>query len=167
MLKKLLDEAKNLSFQKDLKIKKLKAQLHPGNYVNMFEEFGKYFNSAQIEHLRSIQRGERKDSTFVTNCMHYLYGGHIDLSNRVVTPLRVPNGKSVISPDKFDVVGKMFEERLRAEAISEDKQSLRSNRLNKLLNNAISTANKRRKHSEKELTQSSPSTASIGNIIIN
>lgn len=143
LLKKLFDEVKNLIFQKDLKIKKLQAKLPMKKSVNLFEKSEHYFSSAGIKNLRSLRNGERNDSTFVTNCMLYLHGGKENLSKRVVTASRVPNGKKVISPDKSEIVERMLEERLNSEGNSSEAVLLRSNRLRKLLNNAISTANRK------------------------
>lgn len=54
----------------------------------------------------------------------------------------VPIGKKAISPDKFGMISNMLDERLSAEGIPNDLAFARSNRVDRLLNNAISNANR-------------------------
>lgn len=142
VLKKLLTESKSIILQKEIKIKKLLAQKHHANTLNLFEQYEKYFSSSDIKKLRSIRKGNRADSTFVTQCLDYLYGGKQNLLDRVATNIKVPAGKKPISPEKVDIVSHMLLERLNSEGLYDELSTVRFNRLRKLLNNAICTARK-------------------------
>lgn len=98
-----------------------------------------------MKELRSIPNEERNDSTFVTKCIDYLYGGKHYLIDRVATFVKVPNGKKPISPEKIEIVSNMLQERLDSESLPDELSSHRFGRLNQLLNNAISTARKSNK----------------------
>lgn len=143
-LKKLLSDSKSVILQKEMKIKKLQLQLHNSTNTdkNIFEQYVKYFTSSQMIELRSMPQGERKDSTFVTKCMDYLYGGKHNLIDRVATNVKVPAGKKPISPEKIKIISGMLQERLNSEDLSDELSSHRFSRLNMLLNNAICTARK-------------------------
>lgn len=143
ILKKLLEESKSIILQKEIKIKKLLSQVHTNsNTVNLFEEYEQYFSNLEIKKLRSIQKGQAKDSTFVTKCLDYLYGGKQNLLERVATDVKVPVGKKPFSPEKVAIITKMLQERLNSEGISDELTANRFGRLRELLNNAICTARK-------------------------
>lgn len=141
LLKKLLEECKSLNFQKDLQIKKLQAQNRSQKTGNLFEQFEKYFLPIELNQLRSINKGERHDSTFVTKCLTFLYGGSL-LTGKVATSAKVPYGKKPISPEKVGIISAMLADRVNSEEPSSELAHARCNRLTKLLQNAITNANR-------------------------
>lgn len=129
--------------QKDLKIQKIFAQSNTRSesLANLFSLYENRFTPNEMKSLRSIGKGERNDSTFVSKCVQFLHGGPNNVANRVATSSHV-EGKKPLSPDKVEIVSNMLSERLAAENISNEAVIAREIRFNKLLNSAVTTARK-------------------------
>lgn len=148
LLKKMLDESKSINLHKDIKISKLRFQLHSQQkkqdgqaLTNLFTVYEQNFSPSEMKRLRSIGKGERNDSSFVSKCVTFLHDGQANIINRTATSTYVP-GKVPLSPDKIEIASNMLSERLGAEGIPNEVVAAREARFNKLLNNAIATARK-------------------------
>lgn len=144
--------------QKDIHIQKLQAQLniqsHPQAHKhalqNLFIKYEHHFKTDEIKLLRSIGKGERYDSTFVTKCVHFLHGGPLNIINRVVIISNLSKGKTALSPDKVEIASNMLHERLAAEGVPDEISFIREARFKKLLNNAITNARRATTNSKNE-----------------
>lgn len=149
LMKKLINEARAINLQKDIQIRNLQAQLNiqtyteAGEFKNLFTQYECHFMPDEMKQLRSIDRGERNDSTFVSKSIFYLYGGSQNVVNRLPTSAKTAEGKKPLSPEKVDIACKMLHERLIAEGLPNDAMTKREARFKKLLSNAVSTARKK------------------------
>lgn len=150
LMKSLLNEARAINLQKHIQIRNLQAQLNVQTYTeagelkNLFIQFECHFMPDEMKQLRSIDTPlYRNDSTFVSKCIFYLYGGPQNIENRLPTGAKTAAGKQPLSPEKVDVASKMLRERLISEGLSADVMTRREARFNRLLSNAVSTARKK------------------------
>lgn len=176
ILKRLLDESKNIIFQKDLKLihieKKIAVTSNQATAQNakiLFEKYEKFFTAAEMKQLRSIGKGKRFDSTFVTKCLFFLYGGTANLLDRVPTSARVPKGKKPLTPEKVEIISNMLEERIDSENNSVEITVYRSSRTPKLLNYAFTTASRKKTVVENDRSniENGSNTSNVDNIIQN
>lgn len=147
-LKKLLDSSKSMNLLKDLKIEKLKTltltqsvvgdTIENNNPMQLpFREHEMYFSSEQMLELRSIGKGKARDSSFITKCLTYFYGGSIDvIAGKCSGPKRM-KGKTCVSPDKKSLMGNMLNERVECEGVEEAIFLERTERLNRLIGDGI------------------------------
>lgn len=96
-----------LNFKKDLMIRQLKQKLHD----NRFSQFNKNFSASTIDDLKLIDDTPEKDSVFILKTIKDLY---VDDLPRLKNKTYSGKTKEALSPEKVDVIRKIFIERLDA-----------------------------------------------------
>lgn len=159
ILKKMLESSKNLNLCKDVKIQKLTAASATttsngvSNNVNqtksntkqvLFADHEQHFSSIQLNKLRSIEKGKRRDSAFISKCLEFLYDGNTEIIAGKHSGNRKLEGKSMVSPAKKVLMEQLLNERVESEGIDGGDFLERSSRLNRLIGDGIYTLTKRR-----------------------
>lgn len=115
----LLKKSSQINLKKDLTIESLKQKLQLSKSTDtLFADFQSSFNFDDMKVIRSVQAGPRKDSTFINRIMSALYKGPetTKLFNRSAAG-RKHSGikKDGLTPEKKEIIRKMFLERLSSE----------------------------------------------------
>lgn len=139
-----------MNLKKDLTIENLKMKLESSKKTQiMFTDFEASFDIDDMKTIRSVQPGPSRDSAFINKNFCALYKGsnRNKLFNRSATG-RKHNGKKkeCITPEKKEIIRKMFLERLSSEMENCDEQSepeligleKRADKLNRHIRSAIS-----------------------------
>lgn len=149
-LKVLYNKVCRTYVSKDLKIDLLEKRCIPGGLL--FESHKEELGDDVLKNLRKLKGCRKSDSTFVLKCMRKLYENQNDkLQSRSA---RGKEGKTIITPKKREIIQNLLLERLSNEGITAEEVTLRIDRLNDLINDAI--ANILRKKVRIELKLSSP-----------
>lgn len=106
-----------------------------------FSEHSCEFDEKQLSTLRSISIMPRDDSTFVAIVVKYLYKDRIDSLKTKSLTGRGKN-KTMLTPEKVKIVGKLYEERINNLAIDDTERIKRLKKLNTLIKDAISNTNR-------------------------
>lgn len=142
----LIKEINNINTGKDLQIEKLTKQLQQislnskstGNDENLFNEFSGLFSKEQLQKLRSISTGVHKDSTFVLNCMKFMFPNANDLNNITVSGRKSKGIKKQKMSDKdIKIIKSMLSKRIVSENADDASFSQRIGNVNRLMKNAI------------------------------
>lgn len=155
-LKKMLDAAKNVNMSKDLKIQNLESmvtQTHVNkksdsneveNYATiLFSRHEQYFERDELIELRSIGKGQRRDSIFMTKCLQFLYKSDLGRLAKKCVGERKLKGKSTVTPSKKVVLKSMLCERVESEGVDAETVMKRCGRMNRLIGDGIYTISKR------------------------
>lgn len=123
---------------KDIKIEKLLSEKSTADKTEtpktLFKSFEEKINSLVLKKLRSLDNGQKFDSTFVLTLVRSLYANDLTvLLSRNVSG----KGKSPITPAKKTIIHDMLNERVIAEETDETLATQRINRIGGLLNDAI------------------------------
>lgn len=152
-LKKLLDAAKNLNLYKDMHIHQLKLKLseNPAHVAGaepsiLFEKFQSNFSEPELKNLRSIGKGQRRDTAFIMQCIHYLYGGNSGRISKKCAGSKIYKQKTPITPEKKMIMEAMLTERVESEGIDEATAMDRCGRFNRLIGDGIHNITKRPTH---------------------
>lgn len=121
----------------------------------LFTSHEKYFNENELFDLRSHKIGKPRDASFIVKCVQYLYHQNMDVISRKVAGERKIKGKTPITPEKLKVISEMLIERVEAECCDENTSMLRSNRVNRLVGDALYTLSTRRETSQPKNTPNS------------
>lgn len=155
----MLDSSKTLNLAKDIKIQKLTALIASNvapemsdnmrhtttkTIAELFAAHAHHFSPSQLTELRSVEKGQRKDATFIAKCLEFLYDGETDKIAQKYPGNRKEKGKSMITPPKKDhQMEQLLEERVESEGVSNQIVIERSSRLKRLLGDGIYTLSKR------------------------
>lgn len=115
-----------------------------------FTKFSKHFLPDELAVLRSIDHDRRKDTTFVRNCLNYMYKDKLyvfkkksalgapkrNVNSSNGTVVEVP-ATEAITPEKYVILKEIFSDRISAMTISEDERDERKRKLNNLIGKAI------------------------------
>lgn len=170
-LKKLLDASKSTNLYKDLKITRLKASNSVAESSEpksmLFKDYESYFTHSEMKGLRSFGKGKRKDAAFITSCVKFVYQGDVVRIRKKCSGDRRIKGKEPISPDKKELLTKMFNERLEADQTNDENGFERCGRLNRLIGDAIYNLTKRQPLELKHESTSNAQVISESNVMIN
>lgn len=140
MLKHALKISNGICVSKDVKIDRLlkeKAKITGGKLEQkpvMFVKFESDVDPITLKKLRSIQMGQKQDSTFVLTLVRHFYRNDLNvLFNRTASG----KGKMPITPTKKAAIQKILEERVMIEESDIIRVGFRTNRINTLINDAI------------------------------
>lgn len=105
----------------------------------MFSSYENDINKNQLSYLRSLDPRKDVDSHFINTIVKSLYDGRFDiLKNKSVTGRSKPGQtKQAVSPEKHDVMKRMFTERILTATADSVERNERKKRLNKYINDAI------------------------------
>lgn len=122
---------------------KLAAQpqlsVQPSKPKHMFVEFSAIFNDPQLSELRSIANNEQNDSSFIFYAVRQLYIGDLKRVKNISLTGRGRGGAKIpMSPQKQDILRKMYKQRLTSVPID----SARHKRINTHIRNAINNIRK-------------------------
>lgn len=123
------------NLQKDLIIKKLKKQIQSKKYSN----FEGVLTVECIDHLNLLDNSQPNDSTFIRIALLNLYRNDPEILKKKTISGR--GGKSAITPEKIEILNRLFGERLSH--ISEPTGTREYN-INKLIRNAISAESRKK-----------------------
>lgn len=87
----------------------------------LFQNHTSMFASDEIKTLRSIGRGKRRDSVFMTNCISYVYKGETSVIANKCSGERKIKNKSPLSPEKKILLENMLSERIASEGVNEQE----------------------------------------------
>lgn len=146
----LVKEASVINLSKDVQIDNLTKQLKKttlnsqcesktNECQSQFSEFSGVFSDQQLRKLRSIKSGKTKDSTFILQCVRFLYPDPSVLSDRSVTGKTFNKQKKrEMTPTKIHIITKMLNQRLQSEEnLSESDAFQRLGRVKRLTKDAI------------------------------
>lgn len=118
----------------------------PLTNVQLFSQFVNDFTNEQLESIRKIGNSSAEDSTFVLNVLRFLYYADLHQLFNVSATGRSSKGKTKekIPEEKIIILKGMFSERLENLRKTSNQVEIdqRMKRLNKLLNAAITNAQK-------------------------
>lgn len=136
-LKYLLNASNRLCVAKDLKIEILErnstVQCDPE--VNLFKKFEGKMDQTLLKQLRAVREGQQSDSTFVLNMIRHFYANN---TKALLNKTAVGSIKDAITPDKKATITVLLKERVLREEQDGNRVNLRLNRINNLINDAIS-----------------------------
>lgn len=152
--------------QKNDRIKSLENQVHQlsaaststdtGTQMNktktpiLFEQFNDALAENQLSTLRSIEKSKKGDSTFILNCVRFLYSdGLARLTHKSMYGASKGEPKEPITPQKLTQMEAMYVERLNSLVIEEAEKIDREKKFNRHINRAITNINASQK-SEKD-----------------
>lgn len=156
-LKKVVQFLNNEVMAKNIRIQQLQqiCEYPRGNSVQidspqqetninaLYRGFEQHFTEDEMKKIRSVNVGKPNDSTFVLCCCQSLYKDKLDvLAKKSATGRKYKEKKEAISPQKKNMIQRMLLERITAEEDQDEAISMRINRLNKLLLNAINNTRK-------------------------
>lgn len=138
---KLKNEYKKIlidNLEKDIKIRNLKKELE----VKKFSKFREKLSESCLSNLEIIGTTISEDSTFVCCVINDLYD-LTTLKNLTLSGRSKGGEKVEISPERREILESIFSQRL-AYVPREEVNEFRRNNLNKLIRNAIDSANKKK-----------------------
>lgn len=162
-----------MNFEKDLQLKRLHLEIeslkkggHEENLVGAkalngakFSDFSNVFDSDTLKKLRSTPNDSSSDRTFIRTVLESLYPNAESVKNKslfgcpsktVRTKLgevKATTEKLPLTPEKVDVLHKIYSERMKAAELSETEHILRTNRtyINQLIATGISNYTRSKK----------------------
>lgn len=152
---KAIDFCLNIGRYKDGKIKELRDKIqlassdktirsNPIASKDFSSKFEDKFTKQQSAELHSVKSAESGDSTFVLKGVRFMYGPNLTILENKTVAGRAKN-KTPITPEKFNMLKSMFDERLYAIGIDYTEQQKRAKRFKLHLNRAIINANSSQK----------------------
>lgn len=142
-LKYLVNSANRLCVAKDLKIESLLKQPVENGQSDiaipiLFKRFEKMVESSTLKQLRSVQFGQKYDSTFVLTLVRHFYSNNINsLLTKTATGSKQGKGKTAVSSEKKRLIHELLKERVISEESNGFCVENRLNRISDLLNDAI------------------------------
>lgn len=120
--------------------------------MESFVAFGAYFTNDELSHLRSIGPDNSSDSTFVLQCVKFLYKQNLHvLKHKSVTGKSTKGEvKEPISPNKYKILTDVFDERVNITTQNAVNCKPRAKGLNKFIKNAINNVNRTNQINEVE-----------------
>lgn len=160
-----------INAQKDEKIKSLEnqaEQIHQlsatstSNNANtqtnvmktpiLFEQFSEMLAENQLSTLRSIDKSTKGDSTFVLNCVRFVYSHDLaKLAHKSVTGASKSEPKEPITPQKLSQLKTIYVERLNDLKIEEMEKEKREKKFNIHVHRAIININITQKNRNENL----------------
>lgn len=146
VLKKLLNESRDMNLYKDMKMKRMKKDAEKEIEVpkvvsrengSLFKSYESKFSSSQMKILRSMGSGQRNDSKFIKHCAEYIYDGIVEKLKTKYSGDRKVKGKVPITPEKKLLISSIFSQRIDAEELNDETSNKRLGRLNRLVGDAI------------------------------
>lgn len=127
-----------LNLEKDIQIRNLRKELE----VNKFTKFKWKLSESCLSNLETIGNSVSEDSSFVCCIMNDLYDIS-KLKNLTLSGRSKTGDKVEIDQEKKDILEAIFAQRL-AYVRRQEVNECRRNNLNKLIRNAIDSANKKK-----------------------
>lgn len=124
-----------LNLKKDLQIRQLKQKLNN----NRFNAFNEVLSPSTIEELRLLADIPEKDSTFVLMAMKDLYREDL---NHLKCKTYSGRKKEALTPEKVDVIKKMFIERVDAVEKNSKNINDRKSKFSKHVKGALQNINR-------------------------
>lgn len=108
VLKKLLNESRDMNLYKDIKIictKTSAKEIVVPRAVSrendsLFKSYESKFSSSQIKILRSMGSSQRNDSKLIKHCVEYIYDGNVEQLKTKYSGGRKIKDKFPITPEK-------------------------------------------------------------------
>lgn len=104
----------------------------------LFVEFEGNFTDNQLSTLRSIEKSQRGDSTFILNAIRFSYSDNLaKLQKKTVTGISKKGPKEPITPQKLNRLKSMFSERLSDLSLGKQEKGDREKNFCRHVNRAI------------------------------
>lgn len=112
------------------------------NHKISFYGFKGILTDTQLSTLRLVDQNSRGDSTFVKNCVEFLYFEDLTkLQNKSLTGNSRTGLKEPVTPQKLNQIKSMYNERLNYMQLSDADKLIREKKLNRHINFAIININ--------------------------
>lgn len=128
------------NLQKDVIIRQLKEKL----CSKKFTSFKGILTDSCLDKLKSIGHSQQEDSKFVDEALNDLYQNNVTALKKKTLTGRSKNGeKSLVSPEKINILSRLFDERI-SYIPSGEVNDLRAKNLSKLIRNSIDKAKRKK-----------------------